>query len=83
MLLAVSVLSAAFRLPTAIFLRANMGMRRKVGRLLPGDQPRRSEIDLLRILQNAGEAVESLSDITALQHRQASLIADWSERLPQ
>lgn len=52
-------------------------------RLFPGDQPRPSGIDLLRILQNAGEAVESLSDIAALQHRQASLIADWSERLPQ
>lgn len=53
----------------------------EVGRLFPSDQPRPSGIDLLRMLQNAGEAVESLSDISALQQSQASLIADWSERV--
>ncbi|TCM07431.1 ROK family transcriptional regulator [Sphingomonas sp. PP-CC-3G-468] len=53
----------------------------EVGRLFPSDQPRPSGIDLLRMLQNAGEAVESLSDIAALQQSQASLIADWSERV--
>ena len=53
----------------------------EVGRLFPTGQPRPSGIDLLHLLQAAGEAIESLSEIDALQVRQAPLIADWIERV--
>lgn len=53
----------------------------EVGRLFPGDQPRPSGIDLLHTLQRAGEAIDSLSEIDALQDRHASLIAEWTERV--
>lgn len=52
----------------------------EVGRLFPSGQPRPSGIDLLHQLQAAGEAIESLSQIAAIEDRHAPLIAAWIER---
>ncbi|MET4895883.1 ROK family protein [Sphingomonadaceae bacterium jetA1] len=53
----------------------------EVGRLFPGHLDRPSGIDLLRILREAGEAIDSLAGIEGLLETRAPLIAAWIERV--
>lgn len=53
----------------------------EIGRLFPGGLPRPSGIDLIRTLQEAGVAIDSLSDLDGVMASHAPTIAAWVERV--
>ncbi|MEH3121361.1 MAG: ROK family transcriptional regulator [Sphingomonas phyllosphaerae] len=53
----------------------------EIGRLFPAQRERPSGIDLIRVLREAGIAIDSLAEIEALLDTQASLIATWIARV--
>ncbi len=53
----------------------------EVGRLFPAQRERPSGIDLIRVLREAGVAIDSLAEIEALLGTQRPLIATWIARV--